>query len=181
MKKMSIIPDSSFFICFLDDIEKPQQIIDLLDVKLFSFFIGKITSTEIQKSKNFTKIETRFFQEIIVYDYFEYGEIVKMFFSELELKKGEHEVFIISFILTSIGDPFVAIIDDGPAKKFFKLNIPEKGNSLTGTVGFVRFCSCKCKVFIKEVAIGILVSIKQSKFYVPSSIIDATIEDISTC
>jgi predicted nucleic acid-binding protein len=181
MSDLFIVPDSSFFICFLDDIEKPQQIIDLLDAKPFSFFIGKITSKEIQKSHHFAIIEKKFLQQITVYDYFEYGEIAKMFFSESELKKGEHEVFIIAFILATNGNPFIAIIDDNDAKKFFKTNIPEKSDYVTGTVGFIRFCCCKYNVFIKDVAIDILVAIKQSKFYVPLPILDATIEEIRMC
>jgi predicted nucleic acid-binding protein len=181
MKEVSVIPDSSFFICFLDDINKPQQIMELLSSNYFSFIMGKITSSEIQKSKNFIKIKSEFFQKITVYDYFEYSEIVKMFFSESELKKGEHEVFIISFILSTSEEQFIAIVDDAPAKKFCKTNIPERATSITGTVGFVRVCSCTCKVFIKETAIDILVSIKKSKFYVPPSIVDAAIEDIRTC
>lgn len=181
MNKISIIPDSSFFICFLDDIEKPQLMIDLLNSESFSFIVGMITFKEIQKSKNFIEIERQSRQKITIYDYFEYSEVVKMFFSESELKKGEHEVFIISFIQSFSKDPFITILDDENAKKFFKTNIPEKATSVIGTVGFIRLCSCKCKVFIKEVAIDILESIKQSKFFVPVSIIDATIEDIRAC
>jgi predicted nucleic acid-binding protein len=181
MNKISIIPDSSFFICFLDDIEKPEHIIDLLNVELFSFFMGGTTFNEIKKSKNYFGIEKEFRQKITIYDYFEYGEIVKVFFSTNEIKKGEHEVFVISFIFSVLGETFIAILDDDAAKKYFKINIPERENSVTGTIGFIGICTCKYKVFIKVTAINILESIRVSKFFVPIAIIDATIEQIRVC
>jgi len=181
MKKTSIIPDSSFFICFLDDIEKPELIQELLKNDKFDFFLGRITFDEIKKSKNFQKIANESEQKIIIYDYFEYGEVVRIFFSESEIRKGEHEVFVISFIFTFLNNPFIAILDDEPAKKFFKNNIPEKASSVMGTIGFIKICSCECKIFIKATAINILELIKKSKFFVSNKIIEVAIEQIRAC
>lgn len=180
MNDISIIPDSSFFICFLDDIGKPERLLEIINSSKFSLIIGKMISQEIRKSENFFRISEEIHQKAIVYDYYEYGEAVKVFFSESEIEKGEHEIFVISYIFSLLERPFIAIIDDMDAKKFLKNNI-QHPEFIVGTIGFLELCTCSYKVFIKEVSINILMSIKESKFFVDPMIIDATIEKIRAC
>ena len=39
--KIEVIPDSSFFICFLDDIEKPEYVIKIFKYEKFTLVLGK--------------------------------------------------------------------------------------------------------------------------------------------
>lgn len=47
MRKTSIVADSSFFICFLDDIKEFKTLIKLLKYDKFVYLTGKIIEREL--------------------------------------------------------------------------------------------------------------------------------------
>lgn len=165
MQVIIIIPNSSFYLCFLDDIMAPQYLVRILNHEYFDFVTGKIILEEIER-------------KVRVFEYLNYGEILRPFFSIEEIKKGEHEVIAISCILYILEINFLAIIDDDQAIKFLKRNFPRTEHKITRTVGFMEECYRR-KIFSKEETINILELIKKSKFRVKKAIIEDIIKRIS--
>lgn len=179
MKNIFVVPDSSFFICFLNDISKPRCLYRILNEKTFSFVLGEIIKTEIKKIPDNMMLEENFKKNnISCFDYYSYGEILRPFFSTDEIEKGEHEVIVITYILNFQGEWVIAILDDDSPKNFLKNKLPEISNNIIGTIGFVEKCTIEYNIFLKEESIYILKLIKQSKFWVSEQIIDVVIERI---
>lgn len=177
MVDTTIVPDSSFYICFLDDINKPQYLHQLLECNAFRFITGSRIKEEVSRSSNYKMIEKTVEIHVQIFMYYNYGEILRPFFSLEEITRGEHEVIAIAYILHFLEIEFTAILDDDGPKKFLQKNFPKILTRVTGTVGFIKLC-CSRRVFSKEEAISILVLIKNSKFRVRSEIVDETIEEI---
>ena len=182
MKETIVIPDSSFFICFIDDISKPHYLETILNKTEFSFVVGKIIITEIKDAPENAILREHYNKNnIAVFDYYDYGEILRPFFSIDEINKGEHEVIIITYILNLQGKQVITILDDNSPKKFLKNLLLEKSEMVTGTVGFVEKCTCEYNIFFKEKGINILTLIKQSKFWIENEIVDNAIIRIKGC
>jgi len=87
MSSVNVVPDSSFYICFLDDINAPHYLLQLLNARIFKFILGKIIKTEIEKSPNYKSIEKTIDSRVEIFEYYNYGEILRPFFSLEEIKK----------------------------------------------------------------------------------------------
>ena len=181
MSKHKVISDSSFFICFLDDIQKPRYIIKILKCNSFKFIIGKLVGREISKSHNYPAIEEMFGHSIEGFEYYRYGELLRPFFSLQEIKEGEHEAIAISYILHFIGIDFTLIIDDAEPRKFVRMHFSDISPKMTGTIGFIKDCCCTYSIFSKEEGINILTLIKQSRFRIKGEMIDSIIGVIRRC
>lgn len=182
MKNILVIPDSSFFICFCDDISEPEYLIQILADARFNFVLGSIIKTELEKSSNNVVLEGYFKKHNVnCFDYNTYGELLRPFFSVNEINKGEHEVIVMTYILTFQGKHVIAILDDNSPKTFLKQKLPEISSNVIGTIGFVEKCTCDMEVFLKDEGINILKSIKHSKFWVTGTIIDDSINRIKEC
>ncbi len=179
MDLATIVPDSSFFICFLDDIKQPQILVEILEHRRFEFFTGSIIHSEIQKSQNFTDIEGVFDSHVGHLDYYNYGEILRPFFSVNEIRKGEHEVIVISYVLYSRGCSALAILDDESPRKYFKNRFPELSDKVTGTIGFIERCACSYGIFQANKGTTILSLIADSKFRVKRRIVDDAIKRVT--
>lgn len=181
MVNTTILPDSSFYVCFLGDINKPQYLRQLLSWKTLKFVIGQLIKEEIKRSPNYHMIEDIVESHIQIFRYYEYGEILRPVFSLEEIKRGDHEIIVISYILCFFGIDFIAILDDKSLKKFLQRNFPKILTKVTGTVGFLKLCCCSYKIFSRKEAISILDSIKKSKFRIKGEIVDGIIEEIKRC
>jgi predicted nucleic acid-binding protein len=173
---MQVIADSTFYLCFLDDIKKPDYLI--LVIKKLDFFIGKIVKTEIEKSSNFYKIGCFIGNRITYFEYAEFGELLKPFFSSIEIMKGENEVIAISFILYKKGGDILVVIDDEDAWKFIIRNIQEISDKMIRTVSVIKYL-CEYRLFSKTETISVLNMIKNSKFRVSKSVIEDCINEVS--
>jgi predicted nucleic acid-binding protein len=178
MNNLVIIADSSFYICFLDDIKKPAFLIHLLKFERFRFTIGPIIKGEINKSPNYPAIEIEIKSHVRVFEYYSYGEILKPVFSIEEMIKGEHEVVAIAYILNFLNIDFIAILDEERTKNFVQNSFPKISTKFVGTIGFIEICCCHHKIFSKLEGIAILDSIRNSKFRVDNRLIDKIIEKI---
>ena len=178
MQVIIIIPNSSFYLCFLDDIMAPQYLVRILNYEYFNFVTGKIILKEIERSPRYRIIKKEIERKVRVFEYLDYGEILRPFFSIEEIKKREHEVIAISCILYILEINFLAIIDDEQAIRFLKRNFPRIEHKITRTVGFMEECYRR-KIFSKEETINILELIKKSKFRVKKAIIEDIIKRIS--
>lgn len=178
---IKVIPDSSFYICFIDDINEPEYLIRILSTNAMEFIIGQKIKEEIKKSQNYDAIEILINNHTQSFEYYSYGEILKPFFSVEEIKKGEHEVIAISYVMYQLGIVFIAIIDEDKSRKFVEKNFPELLEKIVGTVGFIALCCCRYKIFSKNECILLLNKIKKSKFRIKNSIIEETVERIRRC
>ncbi len=178
MYTYSLIPDSTFFICYLDDIEKPEYLKKIIKNNKFNIFIGQIINNEIKKSNNYKSLEKDFGSKIKIFEYYQYGEILRPLFSREEIIKGEHEVIVIAFILFSEDEKFIAILDDIAPRKFIKNNFPQIYESIEWTVGFTKNCYYKHKIFSKEETLIILELIQNSKFRIDPEVICGLIYEV---
>jgi predicted nucleic acid-binding protein len=172
-----VIADSSFYICFLDDVDDPNSLSRIINSQNFRFIGGKLVCSEIKESKNCANVES-LDEKIVDPTSYNYGEILKPFFGRSELKKGEHESISIAYIHSSNGKNFKLVLDDRQPRMIIKKNFPDLENKLTGTVGFIGLCNYEYKIFSSEEAINILLSIRDSKFRIKDSILLGEIEKI---
>lgn len=181
MNNVNVVPDSSFYLCFLDDINAPQYLLQLLNARVFKFFLGKVIKTEIESSSNYKTVEKTIDSRVEIFEYYNYGEILRPFFSLEEIKKGDNEVIVISYVLYFLDLTFITILDDNKPRNFLRRNFPELYRRVVGTIGFIEKCSCQYKIFAKEEAITILNLIKKSKFRIKNEIVNNTIKRIGKC
>jgi len=172
-----VVADSSFYICFLDDIKRPEYLIRLLDH--FEFVLGKIIHKEIKKSPNYSRIENIVKRKVLYFEYENYGEILRPFFSMEEIQKGEHEAIAIYIILVRIELLKVfLIIDDSNARKFIKKNFQNIYPMIKYTVQLIVECYLNHSIFKKEEIVEILELIKTSKFRINKNLIDHLLKNL---
>jgi len=70
MSSVNVVPDSSFYICFLDDINAPHYLLQLLNARIFKFIFGKIIKNEIEKSSNYKTIEKTIDSRVEIFEYY---------------------------------------------------------------------------------------------------------------
>ncbi|MGQ9722387.1 MAG: hypothetical protein ACUVXA_13810 [Candidatus Jordarchaeum sp.] len=87
MISVTIVPDSSFYICFLDDVEQPKCLLRLLNARIFKFVTGPLIKAEVEKSNNYQVIEKDIGTCVEIFEYYNYGEILRPFFSLEEIKR----------------------------------------------------------------------------------------------
>jgi predicted nucleic acid-binding protein len=173
----NIIADSSFYLCFLDDINEPSFLDRIIDK--FDFYITPIVEHEIKFEKN--EMLKRNEKIIRVGNHINFGEILKPFLSVKSLEKGEHEVIGLGYHFFMIGMPFYLIIDDHDAKEFVRKNINDLFSFLHVTLGFIKIGCCYFKIFSKEEAITIVNKIEHSKFRISKDILKKIKNDIGGC
>ena len=181
MNKTHVVSDSSFIMCFIDDIGNSLCLNGFLERPNLSFVIGEIILAEVAKSPNYFLFEKMCKPNLTIFDYYAYGEILRPFFSIDEMEKGEHEAMVISYIFYFKNENMLAIMDDNSPKEMFKARFPHLSNQVIGTIGFIEKCTCKCKFLSKREGIDLLVEIKKSKFWVRDRIVDDAIQRIGEC
>lgn len=160
---------------------KPDYLVRILNNEELRFIAGRIVKSEVGSSPNYESIKSIFESNVSEFRYYEYGEILRPFFSTEEIRKGEHEVIAISYILHFLGIYFIMILDDDQSRKFVEGNFPELARNMMGTVGFVGECCCSYNIFSKEEAITILMLIDKSKFRIRKETIEEIVEKIEGC
>jgi len=175
MKALRVVPDSSFYLFFLDDIARPIELCGILAHEGFSFWTGIIIKAEIAMSEHFEAISGEFANTVGLIDYYRYGELVRPFFSLEEIRKGEHEVVVIAFIWDATSEEFHAIIDDGPVRRFVERRFPSVSARTTGTLGFIERCAMGYEVLTRVEAIDLLKAMKTSDFRIKPEIVDEAI------
>jgi len=172
------IADSSFYICFLDDINKPEVLVDVF--KNFQFYLTKRLELEIKKSSNYNIIDNN--SSLIQLNFpYDISEVLRPFFGKSELDKGEHEVIAFSYLIYPKNKFFILILDEDGPRNFVLKNLSYLSSNLTGTVGFIGKCHCDYKIFQKVYAKSILVNIKNSKFRVVDIVLNSVLKNIERC
>ncbi len=169
-----MLADSSFYICFLDDIEQPEVLKKILTS--FKFLITPIVYKEVSKSANFKHIESN--PKIVLFPEENLGEALRPFFSEKEIEKGETEVIELAYQFYANNDPKMFILDEKGPRFFVLRNLPYLARLMTGTVAFVGECYYEYAVFGKSEASTIVLVIGMSKFRVTAEVIKEVLSRI---
>jgi len=173
----NIIADSSFYICFLNDIEEPAFLNRVIDK--FDFYITPLVESEIRLDDyEWLKKNEKM---VRVGDHINFGEILKPFLSTKAIEKGEHEVIGLGYHFFMTGLPFYLVIDDQEAREFVKANINHLISFLHGTIGFIALCCCRFEVFSKNEAMVIFNKIGDSKFRISKDILEKIKINIERC
>lgn len=181
MTYSSIVADSSFFICFIDDIKQSVELVKILKCQRLVFIAGTVVISEIKESFSRAKLSTLLENKIQKFHFHELGEILRAFFSEEEINKGETEVIAISYILAFQKKNFQFIVDDRGGRKYVEHNFQELIPKMIGTIGFISVCCCDYDIFAKDEATTIINMIDNSKFRAPKQTIKDAIERIKVC
>lgn len=166
---IKVIPNSSFFVFFLDDIKRPDILLRIIKCDQFNFVLCK-------KVKEETRIETRlrqfsnnpsdYFEDLESSTFTNYAEILVPFISKEEITKGEHEVLIIAYLYHNvIKQNYLVVIDDKDMRKFIERNFPEISKNVLGTLGLIKYCYHR-GILSRDDVIGILKLVESSKFRV---------------
>jgi predicted nucleic acid-binding protein len=169
-----MLADSSFYLCFLEDIEKPEVLKKLLDG--FTFLITPIVYNEVSKSRNFKHIKAN--PKIILLPKENLGEALRPFFSKKEIEKGETEVIELAYQFYVDNNPKMFILDERGPRLFVYRNLPYLAKLMIGTVGFVGKCYYKYAILEKNEASTIVVVISKSKFRVSAEVISEVLSKI---
>ena len=173
-----IVADSSFYLCFLDDINKSNELIRIIDH--FDFLLTPIVRNEIIKSKNYVKIKNH--KNIQPTDFsISLGEILVPLFGKEEITKGEHEVIGVSYLLYQLKENFYFILDDSSARNFVLKNLKCLSELMIGTIRFIAICFCKFNIFNKRESLELLNSIEHSKFRISKYVLEKTKQYIDEC
>lgn len=167
-----IVADSSFYICFLEDIQQPHELIRFL--KCFIFIITPIVYDEVSKCKDFQQVES----VCNLTKHSPVGEILKPFFSKSQVEKGETEVIELAYEFYAEGSPIHFILDDGQARGFVKNNLTDLTSFMMGTVGFVGKCCYEFFLIGKDEATKLVIIIGASKFRVHQDVISEVLTKI---
>jgi predicted nucleic acid-binding protein len=171
-----MLADSTFYLCFLDDIEQPEVLIKILD--RFNFLITPIVYKEVSKSNNFGHIQ--FNPKIIMFPKENLGEILRPFFSKKEIEKGETEVIELAYEFYADGTPKMFILDEKEPRLFVTRNLPYLVELMIGTVAFVGECYYEYAILGKSEAASIVLLISTSKFRVSAEVISEVFSKIES-
>jgi predicted nucleic acid-binding protein len=161
---VNIISDSSFFICFLDDIKRSDFLRKMIASDSFKFIIGKVVREEIRKSKNYSQIEPLIVSKTESFEYYNFEELLRPIMHSNAVSRGEGEAIAIAYVLNYLGKNIILILDDETSRNFVYKNLNELSNKMVGTIGFIDKCFYEYGIFSKEEVLLILNSIKASKF-----------------
>lgn len=156
-----LIPDSTFFIFFLDDVQSPDYLLRI--VTKFKTHIVPSVYNEIQKTKTPNALEqlvkaSNKWQQTL----FKIGDVLKPFFSEKERDRGEHEIIVAAYIFHECKTPYLLIVDEAESNRFLRNNLPHLNTCRTGA--FISDCCTKHGIIIKKEALQLYDLMEKSNF-----------------
>jgi predicted nucleic acid-binding protein len=178
---VKVIPDSSFFICFVDDLEGHLPVADR--IRFLTTITGRfdfLVVPAVEQESSLQRLPSQIQDNL---------DLVKIPASGIQkdpsvellrplLGKGEHEVITCSHVHFQNGDgTFLFILDDGVARNLVKRILPALVSHMKGTVGFLGYCALQ-KVLDKNGTIQLLTSIGKSKFRVDRATISTVITEV---
>lgn len=179
---MKVIPDSSFFICFADDLEGHLPVTDRTQVLVtilgkFDFLVVPAVEEESHLQRFPSQIQNTLTLVKIPANGIQRDPSVELL--RPLLGKGEHEVISCAQIRLQNGDvSFIFILDDGVARNLVLRILPALIAHMKGTIGFLGYCAIQ-KVLDKDGTIQLLTVIGKSKFRVDQSTISVVITEVN--
>lgn len=175
MPSTRVVSDSSFYICFLDEIQRVDALLRLVTSRHYSFVMGSVIRGEVTAKECPGAFIDAIDSHIEIFEYYGHSEILRPFFGDEEIRRGESEAIVISFILHGRGERHILVIDESPARRFLRGRFPDLVQYLTGTVGFLERSTVR-KFFTPEEAIEMLRAILASGFRVDPGMVREAIE-----
>lgn len=181
MPNKKLIPDSSFFICFFDDLK------EFLDKSIRYEVVNNVVkkySVEVTPSVcEEVNFKSRCFDFSDSINFISRDKLGSSSLPveplRLVLGRGEFEVISVSYGYKTTGDnAFIFILDDGTARKKVTVLLPLLLNNMMGTIGFIQALEKQHIVSTKD-AIDILDCIKESNFRVKEVTLDSIRSDIA--
>ncbi|ETA68461.1 hypothetical protein MettiDRAFT_1932 [Methanolobus tindarius DSM 2278] len=153
----NVVADSSFYICYCDDIKKHDFLSDILS--LYSFHVGPIIKGELPEDL----IDSNYFQSSVAVNDASFFELVKPYFGRIDSHKndGEYEAIGLAYDLNTTSNLKCLIIDERRAYNFVNSNFPSLKSKLTRNIGFILNCCQTDKTVSVHLVIDILESIKE--------------------
>jgi hypothetical protein len=148
--------DSSFYICFSDDLNR-RSLLDKV-VVAYQFHIGDNIRQEMPESLR----NDPSFMANLVHSSCNYFELVRPFFGRGSQHEAdaEYEAIGIGHHLNEQGRLYYLILDDRKARAFVKAHFPALQRHLVGTFGFIRDSCCVDGVVFPLEAISILKEVR---------------------
>jgi predicted nucleic acid-binding protein len=162
-----VIADSTFYLVFLKDIDKPLYFKKIVDAH--DFLLAPLVDSEIQhrlkkhnKSANYAYIVNN--NKITKFDNSKVnlGATIKYFFGPSQIKVGEHEVVGHAFhLLHTPNVDLCCILDDKDARRIVKKRLLALYNILKWTTDFIKDSCCVSGVLEKDECIQIFTDMKK--------------------
>ncbi len=175
MPPTRVVSDSSFYICFLDDIQRVDALLRILTCEWYGFVMGAVIRREVTAKECPAEFLEALETHVESFEYYSYGELLRPFFGVSEIRIGESEAVLISFILHTREEHHLVIIDESPARRFVERTFPVLVRYMTGTVGFLETATVVRNVFTPEEAIEMLRSMDGSRFRVVPGMVQEAI------
>ncbi|MCS7385125.1 MAG: hypothetical protein NDF55_00100 [archaeon GB-1867-005] len=176
---VNVIPNSSFFVCFLDDIKIPAILKRTITYNRFIFVLCEKVKEELMMNSRFNTLFNDLNDYFKHFEYGMYAEILKPLFAEEEIVKGEHEVIVAAYVYHHVlNRNYIVIIDETETRRFIQRNFPEIFENIVGTLGFIKQCYSIYGIISKDEALNILKAIENSKFRVSRDILEKVKNEI---
>ena len=178
---MKLIPDSSFFICFLDDLEDYLPVADRIRILIaIAGTYAVMIVPEVERESRLQRLTTGVSDKVYRITIAEVPTDPSFELLRPLLGRGEHEVITFAHGCLLNGDgTFLFILDDGVARNLVQRILPALVTHMKGTVGFLGLCAIR-KILEKNDTINLLTIIGRSKFRVDRSTISTVIAEIES-
>lgn len=155
-----MVADSSFYLCFLEDIESPQYLLSMLSQ--FDFVMPSLVLEEVRRCRNYRMLGVDPGIKLTDPD-FESREILRPLFSADQWRKGEAESIALAHSMQLSGVLWKLILDDTQARTFVERILPSLSEFMTGTLGFIAICY-ETRIFSQGDSLTIIALIEKSPF-----------------
>ncbi|MCK9313579.1 MAG: hypothetical protein M0P20_05975 [Methanocorpusculum sp.] len=181
MNKMIVIPDTSFFVCFIDDLADFVPENDRYQYLNVISTVYQITVTpEVRKETSWNRVPEIIQTQCYYAENILSPPTVDPIIEQLRLLLGKGEIDVISYsnmYKREKIDDFKFVLDDGMARKLVSENLPILVTHMVGTVGLLKICALE-KIYDKVSIINILENIKVSKFRIQDDMVCKIIIEI---
>lgn len=176
---MKLIPDSSFFICFLDDLEGHLTVADRMRVlMLIAGSFSVMVVPEVERESRLHRLTPDVSGKVQRIPIAKEPADPSVELLRPLLGRGEHDVITFSHACLLKGDgTFLFILDDGVARNLVQRILPSLVSHMKGTVGFLGHCAIR-KILDKNGTIQLITVIGRSKFRVDQSTISTVITEV---
>ncbi|WP_342785216.1 hypothetical protein [Thermofilum sp.] len=176
---IKIIPDSSFFVFFLDDIKMTDILRRIITFDRFTFVLCEKVKIELQRNLNFRKFFNDLNERFEYFEYSMFAEILRPLFAEEEIVKGEHEIIVAAYVYHhALNQSYIVIIDEEETRKFIQRNFPEISKNVMGTLGFIKKIYSDYGILSKDEVSSILHATENSKFRISKDILEKIKKEI---
>jgi hypothetical protein len=164
---LRIIADSTFFLVFLYDIDRPSCLKKIADE--FDFSVTHKVCTEVRdkladygKQTNYALMVSHPRISFVSLEEFDPTEVLEPFFNENEKQYGQHSVFAYCYVLhdENIRD-FCIIVDTWHAMRWLRENMNHLCCMTKWTSDFIGDCCCSLNILSKNEANDIIDDMKR--------------------